>query len=71
MSHMCEVTGKNRLVGNIVSHAHNKSKMAQRANVQKKKIFVPELGRFVTVKVSAAGLRTMSKIGPAAALGLR
>ncbi|MEN9354424.1 MAG: hypothetical protein RL318_1749 [Fibrobacterota bacterium] len=70
MSHKCVVTGKNRLVGNIVSHAHNKTKMAQRANVQKKKIFVPELGRFVTIKVSAAGLRTISKNGPAVALGL-
>jgi large subunit ribosomal protein L28 len=70
MSHKCVVTGKSRLVGNTVSHANNKSKMFQKANVQKKKIFVPELGRFVVVKVSANGLRTISKIGPAAALGL-
>ena len=70
MSHKCVVTGKCRLVGNKVSHAHNKSKMAQRANIQKMKIFVPELGRFVVIKVSANGLRTISKIGPAAALGL-
>jgi large subunit ribosomal protein L28 len=70
MSHKCEVTGKNRLVGNIVSHANNHTKMVQRANVQKKRIFVPELGKWIVVRVSANGLRTISKIGPAKALGL-
>ncbi len=70
MSHKCAVTGKNRLVGNTVSHANNKKKTAQLANVQKKKIFVPELGKSVVIKVSANGLRTISKIGPAAALNL-
>jgi large subunit ribosomal protein L28 len=70
MSHKCEVTGKNRLVGNIVSHANNHSKMVQRANVQKKRIFVPELGKWIVARVSANGLRTISKIGAFKALGL-
>jgi large subunit ribosomal protein L28 len=70
MSHKCEVTGKSRLVGNLVSHANNHTKMVQRANVQKKRIFVPELGKWIVVRVSANGLRTISKIGPAKALGL-
>lgn len=70
MSHKCEVTGKSRLVGYIVSHANNHSKMVQRANVQKKRIFVPELGKWVTVRVSANGLRTIAKNGAAQALGI-
>ena len=71
MSHKCEVTGKSRLVGNIVSHANNHSKMVQRANVQKKRIFVPELGKWVVARVSANGLRTIAKKGALLALGLK
>lgn len=71
MSHKCDVTGKSRLVGNLVSHANNHSKMVQRANVQKKRVFVPELGKWVVARVSANGLRTISKIGAFTALGLK
>jgi len=71
MSHKCEVTGKSRLVGNIVSHANNHTKMFQRANVQKKRIFVPELGKWVVARVSANGLRTIAKNGAFVALGLK
>ena len=70
MSHKCEVTGKSRLVGNIVSHANNHTKMVQRANVQQKRIFVPELGKWIVARVSTNGLRTISKIGAFKALGL-
>lgn len=68
MSHKCVVTGKNHLVGNMVSHANNKTKMRQMANIQKKRIYIPEEGKWVTIKVSAQGLRTIAKIGPYKAL---
>jgi len=71
MSHKCEVTGKSRLVGFIVSHANNHNKMVQRANVQKKRIFVPELGKWIVTRVSASGLRTIAKNGAFQALGLK
>jgi large subunit ribosomal protein L28 len=71
MSHKCEVTGKSRLVGFIVSHANNHNKMVQRANVQKKRIFVPELDKWVVARVSASGLRTIAKNGAFKALGLK
>jgi large subunit ribosomal protein L28 len=51
------------MAGNNVSHAHNKTRRWQRPNVQTKRLFVPELNRFVRLKVSTRALRTISKIG--------
>ena len=51
MSRICEVTGKAGLVGNMVS------------NLQKKRFYIPEEDRWVTLRVSAAGLRTINKLG--------
>lgn len=59
----CELTGKKRLVGNNVSHANNRTKMAQEPNVQRKRFFVPELDRWVTLNVSTRAMRTIDKIG--------
>ncbi|MDH5752824.1 MAG: 50S ribosomal protein L28 [Deltaproteobacteria bacterium] len=68
MSRICEITGKKGLTGNRVSHANNKSKHVQQPNLHTKRIFVPELGRNVTVKVSTKGLRTIDRKGPYRAL---
>ncbi len=51
------------MAGNNVSHAHNKTRRWQRPNIQTKRLFVPELKRFVRLKVSTRALRTISKIG--------
>lgn len=51
------------MAGNNVSHAHNKTRRWQRPNIQTKRLFVPELSRYVRVKVSTRALRTISKIG--------
>ncbi len=59
----CQLTGKRRLVGNNVSHAHNKSKMVQKPNIQRKRIWVPEEQTFVRVKLSTRALRTVTRIG--------
>ena len=63
MARKCKFTGKGPLVGYNVSHAHNKSKKRQLPNLQRKRIFVPELGRSVRVRLSARALRTVTKKG--------
>ena len=63
MSRICEVTGKAGLVGNMVSHSNRKKLMKQLPNLQKKRFYIPEEDRWVTLRVSAAGLRTINKVG--------
>ncbi|MBE0643285.1 MAG: 50S ribosomal protein L28 [Bacteroidetes bacterium] len=63
MSRKCEITGKGPLVGNNVSHAHNRTKRRQLPNLQKKRIYVPELKRFITIRVTARGIKTINKNG--------
>jgi large subunit ribosomal protein L28 len=65
MSRKCEVTGVGPRAGNNISHAHNKTKRRFLPNLQKKKIWVQELNRFVTVKLSTRALRTIAKNGTA------
>ncbi len=59
----CQLTGKRRLVGNNVSHAHNKTKRVQKPNIQRKRIWVPEEQTFVRIKLSTRALRTVTKLG--------
>jgi len=63
MPRRCAITGKKPLTGNNVSHAHNKSKRRQNPNLQRKRIFVPELGRTVRVRVSVHALRSIALVG--------
>ncbi len=56
MARVCQITGKKGLSGHRVSHANNKSNHVQRPNLQKKRIFVPELNRYVSLTLSAKGL---------------
>ena len=65
MSRRCQVTGVGPRSGNSISHAHNKTKRRFLPNLQKKRIWVQELNRFVTVKLSTRALRTISKNGTA------
>jgi large subunit ribosomal protein L28 len=51
------------MVGNNVSHAHNKTKRRQLPNLQSKRLFVPELGRTVRVKMSTSAMRTIDNMG--------
>ena len=59
----CQLTGKRRLAGNNVSHANNRTRMVQRPNVQRKRIWVPEESKFVRIKLSIRALRTVDKLG--------
>lgn len=63
MSKVCPVTGKRPISGNRVSHAHNKTKRVFEPNMHEKRIWSPGLGRFVRLKLSAAGLRIIDKRG--------
>ncbi|HOJ17011.1 MAG: 50S ribosomal protein L28 [Ignavibacteriales bacterium] len=63
MSRVCQLTGKKPTVGNNVSHANNRTKRRFLPNLQKKRIWVQELNKFVTVKLSTAGIKTIAKNG--------
>ncbi len=65
---ICQITGKKALVGNNVSHSNKKSKRVFNPNLRTKKFFLEEEGRWVTLKVSANGIRTINKLGLAAAI---
>jgi large subunit ribosomal protein L28 len=61
MARRCKLTGKGSLAGNRVSHSNRKSRMRQLPNLQYKRLFVPELGRWVRVRMSTRARRTVSK----------
>ena len=63
MSRSCDLTGKRRLVGNKVSHANNKTKMTQKPNLQMKKVYDPETGQTVRLRLSTRAIRTLDKVG--------
>lgn len=65
MSRKCQITGVGPITGNNISHAHNKTKRRFLPNIQKKRIWVQELNRFVTVKLSTSALKTLDKKGTA------
>lgn len=63
MARQCALTGKKPLTGNHVSHSKRRVKRVQKPNLQMKRIFVPELGRFVRIKMSVRAMRTVNKKG--------
>ena len=63
MAKVCEITGKRPQSGNTVSHAHNKNKRKFYPNLQKKKFFIPEENRWITIRVATSTLRSINKNG--------
>ncbi len=63
MSKKCQLTGKTVMYGNNVSHANNKTRRRFLPNLQKKRIWIAEENRFVTLRVSTRALRTLDKLG--------
>ncbi len=63
MSRICQITGKKAMTGNNVSHANNRTKRKFNPNLQEKKFFLIEENRWINLKVSAQGLRIISKKG--------
>jgi large subunit ribosomal protein L28 len=63
MSRVCALTGKKGLVGNNVSHSNTKTKRKFLPNLQEKRFFIPELNKWVRLKVSTSAMRTINKKG--------
>ena len=63
MSRVCELTGKKAMVGNNVSHAMNKTKRKFSANLIKKRFYLPEEDKWVSLKVSTSALKNINKKG--------
>ena len=63
MSRVCQVTGKSPLVGNKVSHANNKTKRRFNPNLQERRFWLENEKRFVKLRISTKGLRTIDKHG--------
>jgi large subunit ribosomal protein L28 len=68
MSKVCQVTGKKVMSGNKVSHSNRKTKRKFYPNLLVKRFYVAEEDKWVTMKVSAAGLRIIDKKGISAVL---
>ena len=63
MSRVCKITGKRPRVGNNVSKANNQTKRRQYPNLQSKRVFIPETGRTVKLKLSTKAIKTLDKVG--------
>lgn len=63
MARIDQLTGKRPITGNNVSHSNAKTRRRFIPNIQKKRFFIPELDRWVTLKIAASTLRTINKVG--------
>ncbi len=63
MSNVCMVTGAHPGFGNNVSHSQRKTRRMWKVNIQRKRFWVPSERRWVTLTVSARGIKTIDKNG--------
>lgn len=63
MSQVCQVTGKKPLTGMNVSHSHVRTKKRSKPNLQSKRFWVPSENRWIRLRLSTAGMRTIDKVG--------
>ena len=63
MARVCQVTGKAPMVGHQVSHANNKTKRRFMPNLQYRRLWVESENRWVRLRLTNAGLRTVDKLG--------
>ncbi len=68
MSRVCALTGKKAMVGNNVSHAMNKTKRKFDVNLLKKRFYIPEEDKWITLRVSASAIKDINKKGISAVL---
>lgn len=66
MARVCELTGKKTISGNNVSHSNAKTRRKFYPNLQVKKFFIPEEGKWVTLKIATSTLKTINKKGVSA-----
>jgi len=63
MGQRCQVTGKRPMSGHRVSHANNKTKRRFFPNLHRKRYFLPEENRWITLSVSTHGMKIIDKKG--------
>lgn len=63
MSRRCQVTGREPGFGHHVSHSHRRTKRRFNPNIQRKRYWVPSLGRTVTLRLSTKGIKTIDVRG--------
>ena len=68
MARVCQVTGKKALSGHKVSHSNIKTNRRFEPNLQKKRFFVPEEGKWITLKITTSAVRTITKNGISAVM---
>lgn len=68
MARVCQITGKKSISGNNVSHANNKTRRRFYPNLQKKRFYIPEEDRWITLKLSTQAIKTINKKGISAVL---
>ena len=63
MAKVCEVTGKRTKSGNNVSHANNKTRRKFFPNLHTHRIWVESQNKYIKLRLSKKGLRTIDKLG--------
>ena len=63
MARRCQISGVSRQCGHRVSHAKNRRKHVFKANLQSKRLYVPEEKRYITLQLSTRMIRTIDKLG--------
>jgi large subunit ribosomal protein L28 len=63
MARTCDLTGKRRQVNNKVSHSNVKTKVLKQVNLQSKKVYDPETGSTVKLRLSAKAIKSLDKVG--------
>ena len=63
MARVCQLTGKRPITGNTVSHSNIKTRRRFLPNLQKKRYFLAEEDKWITLKISTEGIRTINKNG--------
>jgi large subunit ribosomal protein L28 len=68
MSKVCQLTGKRAMTGNNVSFSNKKNKRRFEVNLSKKRFYIPEEDRWITLRVSASALKDINRKGISAVL---
>ena len=68
MSRICQLTGKKAITGNHVSFSHKKNKRKFNVNLTKKRFYIPEENKWITLRVSTSALKNINKLGVSAVI---
>lgn len=63
MARVCDLTGKKPIVGHSVSHSNRKTKRRFKPNLKKKRFYIPEVDKWVELKVTTKAIKSINKLG--------